>query len=129
MFARESAVPRGEPEDSVFQAFENVRQPVATLAGVTGFRVLLSRALMLAKAKSAPLTAIAVQPDGSLKGFGILSPQMAMEAGLVLMTELLGLLVAFIGEALAMQIVRDTWPEQKAFGTAAPEEGENEQKR
>jgi hypothetical protein len=83
----------------------------------------------LAKAKSAPLTVISVQQDGSLKSFNALSPQMATEAGLVLLTELLGLLVAFIGEALAIQLVRNVWPELKMSGTAAPGEQEYEPRR
>ncbi len=129
LLAREAAVSPEASEDSVFRAFEKVRQPLGTMVGVTGFRVLLSRVLTLAKAKSAPLTVISVQQDGSLKGFNALSPQMATEAGLVLLTELLGLLVTFIGEALAMQLVRNVWPELNTFGTAAPGEQEYEPRR
>jgi len=129
LLAHEAAVPPGASTDSVFRAFDKVRQPVGTLAGVAGFRVLLMRALTLGKAQSAPLTVISVQQDGSLKGFNELSPQVASEAGLVLMTELLGLLVAFIGDALTMQIVRNAWPELNTFGTAAPGEIKDEPKR
>lgn len=126
LLAREAAVLPGAPEDSVFQAFEKVRQPLGTLAGVTGVRVLLSRALTLAKAKCAPLSAISVQQDGSLKGFNALSPQMASEAGLVLLVELLGLLVAFIGKALTMQLIRNVWLELTVSEIAMLEEGEYE---
>jgi hypothetical protein len=100
-------------ESAEFAAFgvcERLRQPLITLAGVAGFRSLLSRALTLAKAEAPSLSAVQVAADGSLQGLDELRPQVdadqAKEAGIILITQLLGLLVRAVGEAITLQLVR-----------------------
>jgi hypothetical protein len=100
-------------ESTEFAAFgvcERLRQPLITLAGVAGFRSLLSRALTLAKAEAPSLSAVQVAADGSLQGLDELRPQVdadqAREAGIILITQLLGLLVRAVGEAITLQLVR-----------------------
>jgi len=96
-------------EFAAFRVCERLRQPVITLAGVAGFRSLLSRALMLARAEAPILSAVQVAADGSLQGLDELRPQVdadqAREAGIILITQLLGLLVRVVGEAMTLQLV------------------------
>ena len=88
---------------------ERLRQPLITLAGVAGFRSLLSRALTLARAEAPGLNAVQVAADGSLQGLDELRPRVdadqAREAGIILITQLLGLLVRVVGEAVTLQLV------------------------
>ena len=88
---------------------ERLRQPLITLAGVAGFRSLLSRALTLARVEAPSLSAVQVAADGSLQGLNELRPQVdadqAREAGIILITQLLGLLVRVVGEAITLQLV------------------------
>ena len=99
-------------EPTQFAAFgvcERLRQPLITLAGVAGLRSLLSRALTMARAEAPSLSAIQVAADGSLQGLDELRPQVdadqAREAGIILITQLLGLLVRVVGEAVTLQLV------------------------
>ncbi len=96
-------------EFAAFRVCETLRQPLCALAGVAGCRSLLSRALTLAKAEAPSLSAIQFAADGSLKGLDELRPQVdadqASEAGIILITQLLGLLVRVVGEAMTLQLV------------------------
>jgi hypothetical protein len=96
-------------EFAAFRVCERLRQPVITLAGVAGFRSLLSRALTLARAEAPSLSVVTVAADGSLQGVDGLRPQVdadeAGEAGIILITQLLGLLVRVVGEAITLQLV------------------------
>lgn len=96
-------------EFAAFRVCERLRQPVITLAGVAGFRSLLSRALTLARSEAPSLSAVQVAADGSLNGLDELRPQVdadqAREAGIILITQLLGLLVRVVGEAMTLQLV------------------------
>ena len=96
-------------EFAAFGVCERLRQPLITLAGVAGFRSLLSRALTLARAEAPSLSVVQVAADGSLQGLAELRPQVdadqAREAGIILITQLLGLLVRVVGEAMTLQLV------------------------
>jgi hypothetical protein len=96
-------------EFAAFRVCERLRQPVITLAGVAGFRSLLSRALTLARADAPGLSAVEVAADGSLQGLDELRQQVdadqCREAGMILITQLLGLLVRVVGEAMTLQLV------------------------
>jgi hypothetical protein len=99
-----------EPREfAAFGVCERLRQPLITLAGVAGFRSLLSRALALARAEAPSLSAVEIAADGSLQGLDGLRPQLhaddAGEAGIILITQLLGLLVRVVGEATTSQLV------------------------
>jgi hypothetical protein len=93
---------------AVFCVVEKLRQPLSTLAGSSGFRSLLMRALTLAKAQAPELSTVQVKPDGSLDGWG--SEALEAQAGVILIAQLLELLVTFIGERLVMNLVLDSWP-------------------
>ena len=99
-------------EPTQFAAFgicERLRQPLIAVAGVAGFRSLLSRALTMARAEAPSLSPLRVAADGSLQGLDEFRPPVdadqAREAGIILITHLLGLLVRVIGEAVTLQLV------------------------
>ncbi len=97
-----------------FNACEKLRPNLATFMGNAGFNALLSRALALAKAEDPWLRAVHVKADGALEGavelHAQLDPAELFEGRVVLLAQLLGLLVAFIGELLTLRLVRDVWP-------------------
>jgi hypothetical protein len=111
LLAHENAAGKtSEPtEFAAFRVCENLRQPLCALAGVAGFRSLLSRALTLATAEAPSLSAVQVAPDGSLQGLDELRPQtdrdQAREAGVILIAQLIGLLLFFIGEGMTLRLV------------------------
>ena len=99
---------------AVFLVGEKLRPHLASLMGSVGFRALRSRALVLANTEIIWLRAVQVKADGSLEGLeelhAKLDPQEFFEGTVVLVAQLLGLLVAFIGENLTLRMVRDVWP-------------------
>ena len=99
---------------AAFLVDEKLRPHLAMLVGNIGFRALLSRALALANAEVPWLRAVQVKADGSLKGLDELGaqidPDQISEGRAVLLAQLLGLLVAFIGENLTLRLVREVWP-------------------
>jgi hypothetical protein len=94
---------------AAFRVCETLRQPICALAGATGFRSLLSRALTLARAEAPSLSAVQVAADGSLQSLDKLEPQidkdLAREAGVILIAQLIGLLLFFMGEDLTLRLV------------------------
>ncbi len=102
-------------ESAAFRVCEKLRRPLCSLAGVAGFHSLLSRALALARAEAPSLSAVKVGADGSLTGLDELGPQkgkdQSMEGGAILIAQLLGLLLTFIGEGITLRLVQDVWPE------------------
>jgi hypothetical protein len=100
---------------AAFHVCEKLRPHLITLMGNGGFRGLLSRSLVLAHEEVRWLRAVHVKADGDLEGVEELHVQLApeefFEGGTVLLAQLLGLLVAFIGEALTVRLVREVWPE------------------
>jgi hypothetical protein len=111
LLAHENAAGKtSEPKEfAAFRVCETLRQPLCALAGVAGFRSLLSRALTLARAEAPSLSTVEVAADGSLQGLDGLRSQVdadeAEEAGIILITQLLGLLVRVVGEAVTLQLV------------------------
>ena len=107
----EEAGAKGAP---AFQACDKLRIQLCKVFGVGGFRLLLLRAVALAGAKCNWLPQLQVTAEGVLDGFADLKPALdraALTKGeIVLIAELLGLLVTFIGPALTLSLVQDTWP-------------------
>ncbi|HEU6448477.1 MAG TPA: hypothetical protein VFV23_08575 [Verrucomicrobiae bacterium] len=99
---------------AAFLVIEKLLPHLTTLMGNAGFRALLSRALALAGAEVPWLRSLHVKADGSLDGLEELETKVEMKkiagGGVVLVAGLLGLLVAFIGEKLTLQMVREVWP-------------------
>lgn len=111
----------GKPSEikmyAAFRVCEKLRQPLSTLAGVRGYRSLISRALMLAKKEAPSLGEVQVKEDGSLEWrAGAIELRQGMDeaakkGGTLLVAQLLGLLVTFIGSVLTLRLVRDLWPD------------------
>jgi hypothetical protein len=119
LLAYESA--SGKPANAkysvAFRVCEKLRMQLNKITGVGGFSALLSRALALAGAEVPWLCALQVNPDGSLKGLheleAKLDSRLVAEGQVVLLSELLGLLVTFIGPALTLQLLQDVWPKNR----------------
>jgi hypothetical protein len=92
---------------AVCRVCDKLRHSLTTLAGAAGFRSLLARALTLAKQESPVLGAWEVKSDGSLQG---LSGE-AAQSGAVLIAQLIGLMITFIGESLALRLLHEVWPD------------------
>ena len=123
-----------EPSESAaFRVCAKLRRPLITLAGVAGFRSLLSRALTLARAEAPSLSAVQVAADGSLKGLDELEPQIDKEqtrdGGAILIAQLIGLLLTFIGEGLTLRLIQDVWPEAVFDGRVSEKRGRLEHTR
>jgi hypothetical protein len=97
-----------------FDAVARLRRPVSVLAGGSGFRSLLSRALVLASAEVRWLGEVHIKPDGSLERPGNMAEadrEQIVKGEVALTGHLLGLLVTLIGEALTLRLLEDAWPE------------------
>ena len=108
--------------DAVLQADARLGQLLATLIGVLGYTTLLTRAVYLAQADVPALAGITVGPDteGHLRGVHAFAAAAgsppeglrAVETGLtIILAQVVGLLIIFIGEDLALRLVREAWPE------------------
>jgi len=104
-------------EAAALRVCEKLRGPLGKLMGGGGFRSLLSRALVLAGAEVPWLQGLQLQADGSLEGLKEVEVKLDQpaitEGEVVLVSQLLGLLVTFIGPALTSSLLRDIWPEME----------------
>ncbi len=108
LVAHESAAKVSDAEKaSTCWVCEKLRRPLITLTGSAGYRSLLARALTLAKRESPALSAVQVKDDCSLEGL----EGEAVQANVIIIIQLLGLLTAFIGETLTLRLVHDVWPD------------------
>jgi hypothetical protein len=100
--------------DPPFPVLERLRPALATLMGKAGFRGLLARSIAAASEEVRWLRAVHVKSDGSLTGLQELQAQLApalfFEGHTLMLAQLLGSLVVFIGDELTLQLVRDAWP-------------------
>jgi hypothetical protein len=99
---------------AAFRVCEKLRRPLTTYAGTAGFRSLLSRALGMARLEQTWLDGVKITADGSIEYSPEAEAQMATnlaaEGGLALVTQLLVLLVTFVGETLTFRLVQEVWP-------------------
>jgi hypothetical protein len=124
LIALEAArAPSDGPVGEAVRAYEKLRAPLAKLAGTAGVRSLMTRALALAAAEVPWLKSVQVRADGSLEGFDAArlhhSQVPGGEVGVVVVAQLLGLLVTFIGEPLTLRFVNDAWPDASVTGIDA----------
>jgi hypothetical protein len=110
--------PSETTDTSMFRVTDRLRPQLAMLMGNGGFRALLARALALASAEMSWLRQVQVKADGTLEGWAALhaslKPAEFREGRVVLLAQLLGLLVAFIGPALTSRLMREIWPQLAA---------------
>ena len=122
-----------------FHVAEKLRQHLAAFMGNTGFYTLRARALALAVVEVPSLRAVRVKANGPLEGLeelqARLDPGELLEGSVVLLAQLLGLLVSFIGEILTVRLVREIWPQvpfnDRVFGNGGQNGygGQNEKNR
>jgi len=113
-YAQASGAPEAD-RATAFPVTDTLRPYLVTLMGKSGVRALLARALVLATAEVSWLRAVHVNADGEFEGlaaFGaLLDPMDFLEGRVVLLAQLLGLLVAFIGPGLTSRLVGEFWPQ------------------
>ena len=104
---------------TAFPVTDKLRPHLATLMGHGGVRALLLRALVLAATEVSWLSAMQVNADGGLEGFEALGSQLDpsefVEGKVVLLAQLFGLLVAFIGPSLTSRLSGEIWPQIPLF--------------
>jgi hypothetical protein len=98
-------------EPATVRAYERLRRQLRSPVGVDGFQALASRALALAKSQSPQLSAVHVAANGDLLGLSEVESQAdgdeSGEAGVILIAQLLGLFLTFLGEATTLRLIED----------------------
>lgn len=126
-------VASGEGTPLVFPTVESVRPHLSLLMGPGGFQALLARALVLAIPEAPWLSSVRVATGGELDGLTVareaVDPADFSEGEVVLLAQLLGLLVSFIGPALTARLINQQWPllslSDADFGATAKSEEAN----
>jgi hypothetical protein len=98
-------------EPATVRVYERLRRQLGAPVGTDGFQALASRALALAKSESPRLSAVQVTANGGLRGLGEVESQTDSdedgEIGIVLIAQLLGLFLTFLGEATTLRLIED----------------------
>ena len=98
-------------EPATARVYERLRRQLGASVGVDGFQALASRALALAKSESPRLGAVQLTANGGLRGLGEVESQADGdedgEAGIILIAQLLGLFLTFLGEATTLRLIED----------------------
>ena len=98
-------------EPATVRAYERLRRQLGSPVGGDGFQALASRALALAKSQSPRLSAVQVTANGGLRGLGEVESQTDAdedgEAGIILIAQLLGLFLTFLGEGTTLRLIED----------------------
>jgi hypothetical protein len=93
------------------RVYEKLRQQLGSPVGVDSFQALASRALALARSQSPRLSAVQITANGDLRGLGEVEsqadPDEGGEAGIILIAQLLGLFLSFLGEATTLRLIED----------------------
>jgi len=105
-----STTPRQTPPATV-RVYERLRRQLGAAMGADSFHALASRALALAKSESPRLGAVQVTANGSLRGLDEVESQTDADvdgdAGVILIAQLLGLFLTFLGEATTLRLIED----------------------
>jgi hypothetical protein len=100
-----------QTEPATVRVYEKLRRQLGAPVGIDGFQVLASRALALAKSETPRLSAVEVTENGGLRGLSEVDSQTVAdedgETGIVLIAQLLGLFLTFLGEATTLRLIED----------------------
>ncbi len=100
-----------QTEPATVRVYERLRRQLGAPVGADGFQVLASRALALARSESPRLSAVQVMANGGLRWLGAVESQTGAdddgEAGVILIAQLLGLFLTFLGEATTLRLIED----------------------
>jgi hypothetical protein len=98
-------------EPATVRVYDRLRRQFSAPVGVDAFQVLASRALALAKSESRRLSAVQITANGGVRGLGEVESHTDTdedgEAGVILIAQLLGLFVSFLGEATTLRLIED----------------------
>jgi hypothetical protein len=98
-------------EPATVRVYERLRRQLGAPVGIDGFRALASRALALAKSESPRLNAVQVTANGGLHGLGEVESRSDAdevgEVGVILIAQLLGQFLTFLGEATTLRLIED----------------------
>jgi hypothetical protein len=98
-------------EPATVRVYDRLRRQFSAPVGLDAFQVLASRALALAKSESRRLSTVQITANGGLRGLGEVESQTDTdedgEAGIILIAQLLGLFVSFLGEATTLRLIED----------------------
>jgi len=98
-------------QPTTVRAYERLRLQLSALMGVDSFHAVASRALALARSHSPRLNAVQVTANGGLLGLDEVESQADAdgdgEAGIVLIAQMLGLFLTFLGEATTLRLIED----------------------
>lgn len=98
-----------QPELAAVRVYDRLRRQLGAPVGIDGFQALASRALALARSESPRLRAVRIMANGDLRGLGEVEAQAEEngEAGIILIAQLLGLFLTFLGEATTLRLIED----------------------
>jgi hypothetical protein len=100
-----------QTEPATVRVYERLRRQLGATVGSDGFQALASRALALAKSESPRLSAVQLTANGGLHGLGEVESHTDVdedgEAGIILIAQLLGLFLIFLGEATTLRLIED----------------------
>jgi hypothetical protein len=98
-------------EPATVRVYDRLRRQLGAPVGTDGFQALASRALALAKSESPRLSAVQITVNGGLRGLGAVESQSDAdedgEAGIILIAQLLGMFLTFLGEATTLHLIED----------------------
>jgi hypothetical protein len=124
--ARAGATDQAASPDASFRSIEKLQKPLHALAGAAGTQVLLSRALVLAKAEFPRLAGAKPDKKGRIEGLANIDPPLtrkeAEQGEIVLLGNMVELLCTFVGEAMALRFIQDQWPDASFVEEASGEE-------
>jgi hypothetical protein len=100
-----------QTEPATVRVYERLRRQLAAPVGIDGFQALASRALALAKSESPRLSAVEVTAKGTMRGLGDVESHAesdeGAEPGIILIAQLLGLFLTFLGESTTLRLIED----------------------
>jgi len=100
-----------QTEPATVRVYERLRRQLGAPVGVDAFHALASRALALAKSESPRLGVVQITENGGLRGLGevefLTDAAEDGEVGTILIAQLLGLFLTFLGEATTLRLIED----------------------
>jgi hypothetical protein len=100
-----------QTEPASARAYEKLRRLLGAPVGADSFQSLAARALALAKSESPRLRAVQLMANGGLRGLDEVESQTNSdedgEVGIILIAQLLGLFLTFLGEATTLRLLED----------------------
>ncbi len=101
-----------QTELATVRVYEKLRRQLCAPVGVDAFQALAYRALSVAKSRCPTLSNLQVTADGGLQGLEELESPLDRDeddkVGVILITQLLGLVLTLLGEAATMRLMEAT---------------------